>query len=31
MSYNLVTGRYSLGRDVDVNYFVHAVLPDAAR
>ena len=31
MSYNPVTGRYSLGRDVDVNYFVHAVLPDAAR
>lgn len=27
MSYNPLTRRYSLGRDVDVNYLVHAVRP----
>ena len=28
MTYNPLTGHYRLSSDVDVNYFVHAVLPD---
>jgi 2-polyprenyl-6-hydroxyphenyl methylase/3-demethylubiquinone-9 3-methyltransferase len=31
MSYNPLSNRYSLGRDTDVNYLVHAVKPEPAR